>query len=214
MPKKYVWILLLIGLPFWSWAQYSMNEMGLSAGLGWAMLPNSADLAMGPSVSGEYFFSHYACGKAYGFHFTGGINAAFPMNGKNGNWIDQPFATKSSLQIIALDGGAYGKIRLHEYHRPHEWAVLFGPKIMVPMVTKYTTDLENGTLGRTVSVNRFLPGLHLSLQFRKPIKKQSWFIEPGAEFFLAPLFQSTLGGNASFSQVFLKFSYAFWDQRG
>lgn len=197
------------------WGQYSMQEMGLSAGLGLGIFPNSHQTTVGPAVGAEYFFSHYACGKAYGLHFTGGINSTFPMNANDGIWIDQPLANKSSLQIIALEAGAYAKIRLHDYHRPKEWAVFFGPKIQLPIVAQYQTNLSSGSLASTSSsVNRIMPGLHLSLQFRRPVKKQSWFLEPGFEYYLPSLFQTLGGGNVHQSQIFLKFSYAFWDQRG
>ncbi len=210
----FIWMLIACCLPIGGFAQYSMQEMGVSVGAGVGLFPNTQKVALGPAVSAEYFFSHYACGKAYGLHFTGGVNAAFPMDGNSGEWIDQ-LGTKSSLQVIGVDFGAYGKIRLHEYHRPKEWAVFLGPKIMVPLVAKYSTDLGSGSLSSTsLSVNRILPGIHLSMQFRRAIKKQSWFLEPGVEYYFNPLFQSWGGGNVTQAQVFLKFSYAFWDQRG
>lgn len=211
--NKMLWVLLLACLPFGLEAQYSMNEMGIGGGAGFSMMPNTQEFIPGAHIRGEYFFSHYACGKAYGFHVQGGMLFT-SASGTNGAWLGLPLSSSGDLSLLALDAGLFGKIRLHDYHRPKEWAVFVGPKLQAPLMGRYLADGNRGKLSQIASVNRILPGMHLSLQVRRPAGKKSYFIEPGLEYYLLPSFKTNLGGPVQQMHIFLKFGYAFWDQRG
>jgi hypothetical protein len=212
--SKVLWMLLTACLPFLAKAQYSMHEMGVGAGLGFTAMPSQEEFVPGGHVSGEYFFSHYACGKAFGFHVQGGFNFS-SVSGSNGAWLGLPLSSSGDLSILSLDAGFFGKIRLHEYHRPKEGALLLGPKLQSPLMARYSADGNKGNLGQIGNMNRIIPGLHLSLQLRRPAsKKKSYFIEPGVEYYLLPVFKTSLGGPVQQMHFFIKFGYAFWDQRG
>jgi hypothetical protein len=207
---------IVLAFPMIGHSQYSMEEMGIEGGGGWAIFPNSAKSLAGPAFNANYFFSHYACGKAYGLHFTGGFAGFLPSAADATNILDDATAGKASLRFAGFELGAMGKIRIHEYHRPKEWAVFLGPKLQIPLMAAYSSENGNGGLRDKVSsVGAFWPGVHLSVQFRQPAsKKKSWFIRTGAEYYLTPAFQSVGAGSVQPLYLFLNFGYAFWDKRG
>lgn len=208
--------LLCLGRPAMAWSQYALEELGVEMGPGITLFQNSSENALGLGANANAFYSHYACGKAYGFHLTAGAAAFFPSTGNGERLIDEPIAGTTNLQFVNLDFGVLGKIRLHEYHRPHEWAVFLGPKLQVPLVAHASTDGGTGSLDQSVrTVNRIWPGVQLSMQFRRPAsKKKSWFIHPGVEYYFLPAFSSTVAGDVKPLYFFLNFGFAFWDLRG
>lgn len=216
---KWFRAIILMTLLAWagrSSAQYSMEEVGMEVGPGLTLLLSPDQLALGPSGNVNAFFSHYACGKRYGFHFQLGMTGMFANSEVGQEILDPPAFGKTGLQFAGLDAAVLGKIRLHEYHRPREWAVFFGPRVMAPLITRYSSDAGSGSLSDVTStLSRVWPGLELSVQFRNPVgKKKSWFVHPGAAYFFLPAFTSSVGGSNSPLYLFLNFGYAFWDQRG
>lgn len=218
---KQLWMLALaclVGLAFpqGAAAQYNLEELGMEVGPGFAMLQNTSTNALGPGGNVNVFFSHYACGKGYGFHITAGATALFPSTQEGQLLIDEPAAGSTRLQFAGLDVGFMGKLRIHEYHRPREWAVFLGPKLLVPVMARAASDAGSGPLDDQVrTVNHFWTGAQLSVQFRRPIsKKKSWFIHPGVEYYFLPAFSSSVAGDAKPLYIFLNFGFAFWDQRG
>lgn len=205
-------MLLLLGLPCGLRAQYNLEEMGFEAGPGIALLQNSNQNAMGPGGNANVFYSHYACGKGYGFHITAGATGLFPSTPHGENLLDLSRAGKSSLQFAGIDLGVLGKLRIHEYHRPSEWAVFLGPKLLIPLLAQTDGDPLKD---HATTVNHFWTGAQLSVQFRRPIgKKKSWFIRPGIEYYFLPAFNTQVAGATRPAYFFLNFGYAFWDQRG
>ena len=211
-----VLLTLLLALPIAAWSQYNLEEMGVEAGPGVALLHNASQNATGLGANANVFYSHYACGKGYGFHITAGATGTFPSTTKGELLLDPPAIGKTGLQFVALDFGVLGKLRIHEYHRPKEWAVFLGPKLQVPLMARYNSTTSSGSLGDvTNSINHFLPGAQLSVQIRQPVnKKTSWFIHPGVEYYFLPSFRSAVAGESRLLYVFLNFGFAFWDQRG
>ena len=212
-----VWVLLLaLGLPAVAWSQYNLEELGIELGPGLATLHNAAGNALGPAANANVFYSHYACGKGYGFHITAGGTALFPSIADGEKLIDEANAGKTSFQLAGIDVGMLGKLRIHEYHRPREWALFLGPKLMVPLMTRFNSTQEARSLSQaTASVNHFWTGVQLSVQFRQPVnKKTSWFIHPGVEYYFLPAFSSVASGSTRPLYIFLNFGFAFWDQRG
>lgn len=213
-PRRRLWLgwLAAFLLPLIAQGQYSMHEAGFELGPGFALLKGSGATALGPAGNVNAFFSHYACGKAYGFHITAGATALFPGTADGSALVDDPSSSRLGLQFAGLDLGLLGKIRTHEKHWPREWAVFLGPKIYLP----FLAHTSNGPLRDDVdAVGRFLPGLQVSVQFRRPAgRKKSWFIHPGAEYYFLPAFQSDAAGLVSPLYLFLNFGYAFWSQKG
>ena len=197
------------------WAQYNLEEFGLALGPGLAVLQNTATKAIGPAGNVNAFFSHYACGKGYGFHVNAGFAAMFPIAGEGEKLLGNGILGQTTLQFAALDVAVLGKLRIHEYHRPREWAVFLGPRLQVPFLARCSSASFSGPLKNfTNSVYRVWPGIELSVQFRRPIgKKKSMFIHPGAAYFFLPAFNS-FSGNARPLYLFLNLGYALWDQRG
>jgi hypothetical protein len=199
-----------------SYAQYNLEEMGFEVGPGFTMLQNASQSATGFGGNANVFYSHYACGKGYGFHITAGGTGLFPSTAHGENLLDLSRASKASFQFAGLDLGIMGKLRIHEYHRPREWAVFLGPKLLVPFLTSTVSDGDAAPLKDHVhSVNHFWTGAQLSVQFRRPItKKKSLFVHPGIEYYFLPAFTSDVAGGARPIYLFLNIGYAFWDQRG
>lgn len=215
------WFRAIILATLLSWAgqssaQYSMEEFGMELGPGLSLLLSPDGRAMGPGGNVNAFFSHYACGKRYGFHLQLGMTGMFANSEFGHEILDPPAFGRTGIQFAGLDAAVLGKIRLHEYHRPREWAVFFGPRVMAPLITRYSSNNSSGSLSDVTStLSRVWPGLELSVQFRNPIgKKKSWFVHPGAAYFFLPAFTSNVGGSSSPLYFFLNFGYAFWDQRG
>jgi hypothetical protein len=209
-------LVLLLGLPAIAVAQYNLEEMGVEAGPGLAVFQNTSQSALGPAFSANAFYSHYACGKGYGFHITAGASGLFPSITQGQLLLDPPASGQTSLQFANLDFGFMGKLRIHEYHRPKEWAVFLGPKLQVPLITRYASAGSAGGLKDVTSaINHLWAGAQLSVQFRQPItKKKSWFIHPGVEYYFLPSYRSATAGDSRLLYVFLNFGFAFWDQRG
>jgi hypothetical protein len=211
-----IMVLMVAWLPFKGMAQYNLEEFGVELGPGFALLLDGPDKAMGPAVNANAFFSHYACGKGYGFHLNAGVTSMFPSTADGAAMTDLPAAEKLQFSFVGLDVAALGKLRIHEYHRPREWAVFFGPRLQVPLMARYSNSDGSGSLDDiTEKVSRVWPGVELSVQIRRPIgKKKSWFIHPGAAYFFVPAFkgQATIGPKPLY--LFLNFGYALWDQRG
>jgi hypothetical protein len=206
------WLLLLLCLPGMAWGQYNLEEMGFEAGPGFTLLQNRSQNASGAGGNANVFYSHYACGKGYGFHVTAGATGLFPSTPHGENLIDLTRASKASFQFAGIDLGFLGKLRIHEYHRPSEWAVFLGPKLLIPLLTRTDADPLKDNVQ---SVSPLWTGAQLSVQFRRPVsKKKSWFIRPGVEYFFLPAFNSRVAGDARPLYFFLNFGYAFWDQRG
>lgn len=209
-------LLIVVSLADRVAAQYNLEEFGMEAGPGLTILLSPDQLALGPGGQVNAFFSHYACGKRYGFHLQVGMTGLFPRNEIGQELLDPPVTGQIGMQFAGVDAGVLGKIRLHEYHRPREWAVFFGPRVMAPLIARYSSPAGSGALKDvTTSMSPILGGVELSVQFRNPIgKKKSWFLHPGGVFYFVPVFNSTTGGPNLPLYLFLNFGYAFWDQRG
>jgi hypothetical protein len=216
--RRVFWLAMLVGLGFHGkvTAQYNLEELGFELGPGFIFMQNSEENALGPGGNANVFFSHYACGKGYGFHLSGGAAALFPGTANGSALLDLPAAQRTGLSFMALDFAVLGKLRIHEYHRPREWAVYLGPRLMLPLMARYSSTDGSGALGDVANnVSRFWPGVQLSMQFRRPVgNKKSLFIHPGVTYFFMPAFDSNVAGAVKPIYFFLNLGYAFWDMRG
>ena len=113
-----------------------------------------------------------------------------------------------------LSIGLFFKVRPHDYHRRKEWALLVGPKVYVPIRSGFSSSLGRTSLVDQVeAINPFQVVLHTSVQVRRPFGKKSWFIHPGLEVALLPIF-SGLQSDVGLFHLFLNVGYAFWEKRG
>lgn len=191
-------------------AQYALNETGAMAG-GGACLMNGA----GPAAYVSGFFSHYTCGKAYGFHFTGGVvmMANHSQTVFQNNLPVGPLESNAALTFGIAYVGAYFKIRPHTYHRPREIAFLFGPQAEIPFLARYTYLGTRGSVkdagGR---VNTFIPAGHASVQIRRPLgKEHSFFIEPGIDIQFSALYYNALNLPNNCMRFTLGMGVKIWD---
>lgn len=196
-------------------AQYTLDELGISGGGGFALFPNLVAPASGPGFNANAFYSHYFCGKNYGIHFLAGGSAFLPSYASANELVSTLPSEKLSMTLVNLELGAFGKVRLHEYHRPRETALFIGPKVLLPLMSRYSAGEESGVLRDVAKVSPVQVGAHLSLQIRRPApEKKSWFIEPGVDYYFIQSFNSNPGGDVRNLYISLNFGFAFWDQRG
>ena len=210
------WILLVLWLPMQTAAQYNLEEFGVELGPGISLLVSESNKAIGPAFNANAFFSHYACGKGYGFHVNAGVTGQFPSTADGSRMTHEISSSPLQFSMVSLDVAVLGKLRIHEYHRPREWAVFLGPRLQAPLLARISNEFGSGALsGSVAKVGRILPGIELSMQFRRPIgKKKSWFIHPGAAYFFLPAYEAQPMASPKPLFFFLNFGYALWDQRG
>ncbi|HHG85595.1 MAG TPA: hypothetical protein ENJ82_12680 [Bacteroidetes bacterium] len=197
-------------------AQYTMDELAFGLGGGLAILPNGANALSGPGLNLNASYAHYLCGKAYGFHFTAGANTFSPATQMGEPFLKAQLAGKTRFLLAGAELGGFFKVRIHDYHRSREVALLIGPKINFPVLASYHSEIDQGSLrNNTDKVNPFQVGAHISLQFRRPApEKKSWFIEPGIDYYFSPTWTNDPAGHINTAYLFLNFGYAFWDKRG
>lgn len=196
-------------------AQYTLNELGVSGGGGLALFSNEVGPALGPGFNANAFFSHYLCGKAYGFHLQAGAAGFLPSHSTANELIAGLPAERLSMTLMNLELGAFAMVRPRDFHRPRETALFIGPKVLVPFMSRYTAGEESGALRDIAKVSPVQVGAHLSLQIRRPApEKKSWFIEPGVDYYFIQTINANPAGDLRNLYIFLNFGFAFWDQRG
>lgn len=196
-------------------AQYTLDELGVAGGGGLALFSNEVGPAVGPGFNANVFYSHYLCGKAYGFHLQAGAVGFLPSYSDANELVAGLPAEKLSMTLMNLEVGAFAMIRPRDFHRPRETALFIGPKVMVPFMGRYTAGEESGALRDIAKVSPVQVGAHLSLQIRRPApEKKSWFIEPGIDYYFIQSFNADPAGDFSNLYFSLNFGFAFWDKRG
>ena len=189
-----LFILLVLG--FWAFpasAQYHLGEIGLMAGAGGNIPFGSPRVKPSFGVNGDFFYSHWVCGKRYGYHISAGLRAAdvsltrdFVLN------FPLQIGTPSRFTFTYFDAGFYFKIRLHEFHRPQEIAFLVGPKLNVTLAANASSQsgaIKNDNFKTVFPVNT---GIHASVWIKRKLGKQSFFIQPGLEYYFLPNYKSSL----------------------
>lgn len=189
--------------------QYSLQEVGLTAGAGISVPMEPKGSKPGLGWHAKVFFSHYTCGKRYGIH----ADLGFRSGTVELPWTAFDFGVPREKLVIGMnwiDGGFYFKIRPHVYHRPVEPALLAGIKLSYsPYVTFNRSALQSST---GISVNPFQPGIHVSAWLKRKIGAQSFFVQPGIEFY--PLVALSLPkGNVSGMYAFIGLGYSLWNSK-
>jgi hypothetical protein len=175
---KGIWFIAFWAAAATTAAQTSISEAGVLARAGVAAaVANSAALGYKAGLTG--FFTHFVCGKPYGYWLEGGLHYAS---------LSQTSAQFSNVRfnhdIAWADVGAYLKLRPHRNNRKKEWALLAGPKISPLLVS--TTTIQDTPLGNIRSASGGFGlsfGGHVSVLYKMHIKNEfSLVLNPGAEW--------------------------------
>lgn len=211
MKRIFVFLLPLFFVSF-SMGQYHLSEVGLSLG-GGATVPfgfENAGLSYG--LNGGGFFSHWVCGKRYGYHGVLGVRN-FHASGRDGLEIPpETIVGRSSFSFNYLDLGFFFKVRRHEYHRWYEAALLVGPKIDVLMTGRHSSGNLAGRKSDNIKLLPVAPGIHASLWIKRKFFAQALYIQPGVEYY--PLnIVSTPDNAMSGLYAFLNIGFTFWNTK-
>jgi hypothetical protein len=190
--------------------QNSVDETGISAGFG-ASVFTGEGVALNPGYNADFFFSHYACGKRWGFHFEGGYRGTTGLFRGLYDPTIEVLWPKTTATFHNLELGAYFKIRPHTYNRKKELAFLVGPKLSFGGLWTASGIGKNVFANSNGEVTVVNPGLHASLWIRRPLgEEQSFFIRPGAQLYVSK-FYTVRNVNFSNYYLFLDFGFTFWN---
>ena len=161
-------------------AQYHLDEIGFRAGGGANISLPSNSYGLGLGLNANAYYSHYVCGKRWGYHFDAGTTIL------QADYV-RPEINTVPVHIRFWDGGinvgAYLKIRKNNYHRPKETCFMFGPKIHVSSYLRNVKIDASTDYSNRPSIGIY-PGLHASAWVRLAMNKKAfWYIIPGVEYY-------------------------------
>lgn len=199
-----------------AFAQYELDEMTVHAGGGANTVLHISQAGYGPAVNAAFDFTHYPCGKAFAIQGIAGVVLGQTQWAQGDALLGVPNAGKSTLRWAVGEIGASLKVRVHEYHRPREVALVVGPRLWVPIISGIETEQGKGSLdGTQAQMRPFQVGGNFGLQFRRPAPdKKSWFFEPGIFWSPMPFLLGNLESRTTPLYLYLNFGFAFWDERG
>lgn len=195
-----------------TYAQYHLGEIGVQVGGGLSIPTDNNELGSltaSPGMNLNAFYSHYICGKSYGYHLNLGFRTLWQQEKKHTFETEPGYIPYYQGFVLYQEFGAYLKIRPKNYHRPKELCLLVGPKFNIKLYEQ--THSENITIHVYNETSTFLYGLHLSLMQRLPLNKhQSFFVSGGTDFFPFTKFK---GIETGFLYLHLNLGLAFWSSR-
>lgn len=175
-------------------AQYHFTELGARLDAGLLHNLHSQGHNPGAQWKASAFFSHFFCGKNYGYQLEGGA------------FVGLTDYTPPSPTIVTDKGtevppgqqygghiAALWKMRVHNYHRDKEWFFLIGPRFVLQTdAQKWAfTYRPNGATQDAVFTLTELPlstWLSLSGWRRLPMgSNRSWLVGGGIDFSLTPI---------------------------
>ena len=200
--------------------QYHLSELGAQVGAGLAVpygasfVPQengtaTADPGFGQHVGG--YFSHWVCGKTYGYQFSIGYRGQSSNSGGSPGGFNNGQSWGTTAYYGFVTAGAYFKWRPKKFHREKEWNLLLGPKLNVLILANEDrTSIVADPI--EPDYNRIQPALHGSVWFRFPwSNRRSWFVAPGVD--VLPLSIGTTGSGVGFLTVYphLTFAMTFYN---
>lgn len=211
-------LLLFLAQVTGSQAQYALTEAGPLVTAGLALPVGSENVRLGLSAGVGGFFTHYRCGKRDGFWLElqaryfqvsddqpDTATLAFPTP-------PAPGAAALNYSFVQLDGGIYYKIRIPNYHRPRELALLVGPKFSYRLLAQ--ADGETFESDTYREVKRGYIGAHLSVFYRLPAgKRYSYFVGAGGEYFFGDAVTTSADPRLRYAHLFVRFGYVLWNTR-
>lgn len=217
-PRPFALIFLLLLLLGATWCkvqgQYALDETGISIGGGGSFLSGDG-MRIQPAYNIHFFFSHYTCGKKFGFHFEGGYRGMnSPLYGLY-RPTEDPIRPIPRIFFNVFEVGAFYKMRQHTYHRPREMGFLIGPKLGFSGLYFVSNDeksfFESEAAARNGKVSAFLPALHFSGWIRRPMgNDHALYIRPGIDFSPFQLYEVT-DYNFNCFYLFLNLGIQFWN---
>ena len=205
-------------------AQYHLTELGVVGGLGLALpLGYSSNVRheTGLAIPVSGYFSHWVCGKNWGYQFDLGLNyAAQRLSYSSEKPIDPVDAIPTArLQAIWLHAVLSFKIRANNYHRAHEIFWLLGPVVQSRLWSQAVLQLDPFSSKSSLAGRGqlFRLGGHAGLWIRFPMRKSlSWFLVPGVEI-LTPYQMRTARHPDSYWMEFwqptLRAGFTLWNNR-
>lgn len=234
MLRLLLFLLPVLGLlPSLASAQYHFQEVGLRFGGGTNIPTPFREIendvineAQSPwnlswAYNANLFYSHYFCGKNYGYHIDLGVRGFNLVEDRPAGFAPTYFSPDSagrySYVFHYADLGVYFKVRRHNYNRRKEVALLFGPKLNVRFWSRVTDDAGNvevfqGNDFRNVGL--LVPGLQVSVWFRRKLGRNgSFFLIPGCDFYVLNTASTELGQNFRSIYPHLNLGFTFWNNR-
>jgi hypothetical protein len=215
-----IFFLFLTSLSTSLWAQYHLHEVGVAPAVGVDVPLGNTKLLPLPSLGFSAFYSHFACGKSYGYHATLGFRLANlyePSTNVDQGIRSSGAAGSGTLHFLWVEPGIYFKIRGHKQHKAKETSFLFGPKLSIRTVAFSTgADSLSGIYGNTSYQNPawVSPAIHASLWIKRPLtRKSTIFVEPGIEAHVLPW--ANTGGKPFFTSLYLycQIGILLWDNK-
>lgn len=183
-------------------AQYVLDETGLMAGGGIA--PVSAPMQTGSGGNITFFWTHFNCGKSYGYHLSGGLRYV------NYQVATDTIPAKVPLQDLALTIGFSGKFRMKNYHRKTELAFLFGPGLAYHL----PGGLPQGFGSPDVVKTALVPEAQFAVWWKKDLSKhQTLFISLGMNLALSDVFGINGASTHAPAYVYLSAGFSWWNNK-
>lgn len=186
---KTLWLIPLLALAFapQMHAQYALTEAGVRLAVGPALPQGANRLGVGPAATLAGFYTHYVCGKSYGYWLEGGLRytGGSEAEGAEPSLLALGNTQQVSYSFVHAEGGAYLKLRKNNYHRKKELALLVGPKLQLRALSRATPADSTGASYASDgyrSVASIGVAAHLAVTYRMPLGKRSLIIHPGVEY--------------------------------
>jgi hypothetical protein len=220
-------LLLLLGLwPLATQAQYHLMEFGARAdGIATPVTSAGGGVGGGARLSG--FYSHYFCGKSFGYHLEAGAGfLAQPVyeatDTKALLSADYDFAPNTQSLLATGTAAAYFKLRRMTYHQKREGCLLLGWRATFLFGERTKVLNVNGSEVFTSEISAVLTGPEVVAQYRMPRgKKQSWLLQAGVHLpinadvvtYQTNLFPADPTVRETHLQLWLGFGLTLWDNR-
>jgi len=158
-------------------AQYALTETGARLSVG-VITPYGAERwQVGPSLALGGFLTHYLCGKKSGYWFEASLQQHFFIEraGTSPSLLRASATSENQYTLLNFQLAALYKFRPVNYHRPREWAFLFGPKLDLSLNPRVAAGNE-GYINLSDSTDRSVRfgwlGVHLGTVYRRPMLGQ------------------------------------------
>lgn len=187
--------LLYLLLTCTAYAQISLSEVGVSLGGGASLGLGTSSYRSAPDGVLTGFYTHFACGKPYGYHIE--TNLRYAQGTQTNADASLPNQNKG---FFFIEAGLYGKLRARKYNQKKEAFMLFGPKMAVGAGTMQ----ENAYAVPTQTAL----GVHTSVNQRFTLASgSSIFVSAVGEYYPTGVIAPNAGGLLALQ---LRVAYVFW----
>ncbi|MCB9231183.1 MAG: hypothetical protein H6581_05955 [Bacteroidia bacterium] len=194
-------------------AQYHLGEIGLTAGGGAALPLSPQGLKTGLGLNGTLFYSHWSCGKRYGYHATVGYTWLGYAQKSGQEFL--PYFTSSqndgAIRTSYVHAGFYFKLRKNEFVRNQETSYLMGARFHL-LAQAQGRNITGNSTSLSNKANLLVPAIHLAVWFKRKIKKQAFYVAPGMDILLLAQLR---GASENLISLYphLNLGYTFWNSK-